>query len=324
MLKQKSLADIIQEKIPLGKISNTGFYNLRCAVCADHSERGGFKFDGDTSYSCWNCQARFRYEEGSGKLSRNAKQVLAAFGITSDDLLELTSPIFLPQKEITLEALTKVKLTTPEVSFPDRTYPLLSEGREELQAPLLEYLLSRKIDPVQQQLYFSLDPKLLRRVIIPIYRDQKLIFWQARTIDDVRPRYRSCPVAKDAVLYGFNELHSYEPTPLFVTEGIFDALLINGISTLGSSLTPAKIELLKRTKRRLIFVIDRDHNGGELGRTAIENGWEVTFVDLRASDINDSVIRFGLPYTAYSLIRNTTRDKNVLELELMEARLRGM
>ncbi|WP_407304247.1 hypothetical protein [Acinetobacter sp.] len=333
MLEQKTLESIIRERVTLGNISPTGFYNLRCPCCNDHSERGGFKFDGDTTgYSCWNCQARFRVEEGTGKISKSAKDILECFGITREDLRELTSSIFLKppeEKSISLESVTRVKLHTPEVAFPDRTRPLLSEGHDELQAPILEYLIGRGIDPLQHNFYFSLDPKMLRRVIIPFWRGGKLIYWQARSIDKgVKPRYRNCEVSKDAVLYGYDQLHTYEAAPLFCTEGVFDALMINGVCTLGASLTVAKIEILKRTKRRLIFVIDRDQTGGELGKTVLANGWEITFVDIRADDINDSVVKFGLPYTAYSLVKNATTKTNMLQssislnMGLMEARLR--
>jgi hypothetical protein len=333
MLEQKTLASIIQERVALGSISPTGFYNLRCPVCHDHSERGGFKFDGDfTGYSCWNCQSKFKYEEGTGKLSKSAKDILEAFGITREVLRELTSSIFLKppeESEISLENVTKVKLHTPEIAFPDRTRPLLSDGHEELQEPILEYLLQRKIDPLQFTFYFSLDPKMLRRVIIPYWRDNKLIYWQARTIDDgVKPRYKNPSVAKDAVIFGYDQLHKYEAAPLFVTEGVFDALMVNGISIMSASLNQARIEILKRTKRRLIFVIDRDHSGGELGKAVLENDWELTFVDIRAKDINDSVVKFGMPFTAYSLLKNATTKGNMLQssiglsMGLMEARLR--
>lgn len=333
MLEQKTLASIIQERVVLGGISPTGFYNLRCPVCNDYTERGGFKFDGDTTgYSCWNCQSKFKYEEGTGKLTKNAKDILEAFGITREVLRELTSSIFLKppeESEISLEAVTKVKLHTPEIAFPDRSRALLSDGHEEMQEPILEYLLSRKIDPLQQTLYFSLDPKFLRRVIIPYWRDGKLIYWQARTIDPgVKPRYKNPSAAKDAIIYGYDQLHAYDAAPLFVTEGVFDAIMINGLCILGSSLNAAKIEILKRTKRRLIFVIDRDQTGGALGKAVLANGWELTFVDLRANDINDSVVKFGLPYTAFSLIKNATNKSNMLQssislnVGLMEARLR--
>ena len=333
MLEQKTLASIIQERVVLGSISPTGFYNLRCPVCNDHSERGGFKFDGDTTgYSCWNCASKFKYEEGTGKLSKNAKDILEAFGITREVLRELTSSIFLKppeESEISLDNVTKVKLHTPEIAFPDRTRALLSTGHEEMQEPILEYIIGRRIDPLQHTFYFSLDPKFLRRVIVPYWRDGKLIYWQARSIDDgVKPRYKNPSVAKDAVIYGYDQLHSYEQAPLFVTEGVFDAIMVDGICILGSSLNAAKIEILRRTKRRLIFVIDRDQTGGELGRQVLDEGWELTFVDIRARDINDSVVRFGLPYTAFSLLKNATTKGNMLQssislnMGLMAARLR--
>ena len=334
MLKSKSLEDIIREKINLGYNASTGWYYVNCEVCGDKRLRGGFKFDGDTTgYSCWNCQSKFKYEEGTGKLSRNARSILESFGITRTDLQQITSSLFLQQEEkesISMESLTKVSLFTPEVAFPDRTFKLLSENHEELQEPILNYLIGRRIDPLKTEWYFSLDPKMLRRVIIPYWRDGKLIYWQARSIDDsVKPRYLNCVVSKEAVIYGYDRLHSYDNTPLFVTEGVFDAEIVDGISILGSSLNAAKLEILKRTRRRLLFVIDRDRTGGELGKSVLENGWELTFVDLRAKDINDSVQKFGLPFTAYSLVKNATSKDNKLQssislnMGLMEARLRG-
>lgn len=335
MLKQKLLEDIIKDRVHLGFNSSTGWHYVDCPLCGDRKLRGGFKFDGDfTGYSCWNCQSKFKYEEGTGKLSKNAKDILEAFGITRDTLSDLTSAIFLNQApkeaDIDLESMTKVKLTTPEVAFPDRTFKLLSDGHEGLQEPLLEYMMGRKIDPLKTEWYFSLDPKFLRRVIIPYWRDGKLIYWQARAIDDdVKPRYLNCVVAKDAVLYGYDRLSSYESAPLFVTEGVFDAEIIEGMAILGSSLNTAKVEILKRSRRRLLFVIDRDQTGGKLGKSVLENGWEITFVDVRAKDINDSVVKFGLPFTAYSLLKNATSKTDKLQssisldMGLMEARLRG-
>lgn len=317
MFEQKSLADIIQSKLPLGLANPRGFFDVCCSVCGDKRNRGGFKFDGDyTAYSCWNCPARFVHEEGSGKLSRNARDILQAFGITREDLQELTSSIFSPkvEKEITLDEVTKEKLTTPEVAFPDRTFELLSAGHEELQEPIIKYLLGRHINPLDTPLYFSLDPKLQRRVIIPFWRAGKLIYWQARTIDEgVRPRFLNCVVSKSAVLYGYDKLSAREETPLFVTEGVFNALIVDGASIMGSVLNTAKVEVLKQTRRRLIFVRDRDSQGDALSQQVLENGWEVTTVDNRVNDVNESVVQFGLPFTAYSLIKNARHPRDKLQ-----------
>lgn len=340
-IKSKSLWELIQEKINPGPENARGWHPVKCACCNDYQERGGFTHDGIyTSFYDWNCGEKFKYEEGSGKFSRSARQILHDFGITRDDLASISSSVFFnknltlekekEENEITLKAVTAVKLFTPEVAFPDRTLPLGCDGHDESQAPLIEYLIGRQIDPIKFNIHFSLNPRYLRRVIIPFERDGKLIFWQARSIDsDVKPRYLNCVVSRDAVLYGYDELTTWSTKPLFVTEGVFDAMSIGGICLLGSKLNAAKIEILKKTKRRIIFVIDRDKTGDSLGQTVIDNDWEFTFVDENASDINDSVCKFGLPFTVYSLLKNVTKNLNreqaklSLAMGMLEAKLRG-
>lgn len=312
MLEQRTLADIIQSKLVLGPTNARGFNELRCEVCHDHSVRAAFRFDGETvGFSCWNCGAKFRFEEGSGRLSKNARKILEAFGITKEDLTGLRSSIFNHVKneehDVTLEALKKVKLFTPEVPLPERSFPIGHDGFIDMQLPLAEYLEKRCIDPLKVQAHFSLDKRFIGRVIIPFYRDGKVIYWQARHIEDgIKPRYLNSPAARDAVMYGYNQIFTWKETPLFVTEGMFDAIVLSGVCTLGSSLNKAKLEILRRCRSRVIFVVDRDKTGGEFGRTALENGWEISFVDVRVKDANKSVQEFGLPYTIYTLMQNAT------------------
>lgn len=324
---------MIQSRIHL-KSNTNGWYSCRCAVCNDHSERCGFKYDGIyTGMSCFNCHSKFKYEEGSGKFTRSSREILRAFGITDQEIQGISATLFFnkadpSEKEITLEGLKKVNLFTPEVSFPDRTFRLGTDGHDALQEPLIEYLLKRKMDPLK--FYFSLDPAHLRRIIIPFWRDGKLIYWQSRSIDsDVKPRYRNCPIAKDAIMYGYDRLFSYDDGPLFVTEGVFDAESINGICILGSSLNAAKKEVLHKTKRRIIFVVDRDSNGSDLGHEVIREGWELTFVDQNVEDVNESVQKYGTIFTMYSLMKNATskadkgRDQRLeLDLELSFSKMR--
>jgi len=261
------------------------------------------------------------------------KELLRANGITDQDLQGISATLFFnkgdkSEREITLDTLKKINLHTPEIAFPDRTFQLGSDGYDAFQEPLIEYMLQRKVDPLK--FYFSLDPKHIRRVLIPFWRDQKLIYWQSRAIDrDVKPRYRNCTVSKDAIIYGYNRLFSYDEGPLFATEGCFDAESIDGICILGSSLNATKIELLKKTRRRIIFVVDRDSTGGDLGNEVINQGWEITFVDQNAEDVNQSVQKFGKIFTMYSLMKNATnkndnsRDQKLeLDLELSFTKMR--
>ena len=90
--------------------------------------------DGCTSYNCFNCVTKFRYQEGSGNLSRAAKNILESFGIRRDKLREITSAMFLNKhesEEITLESIKGPRLFTPEVALPDQCYKLLSTDHED-------------------------------------------------------------------------------------------------------------------------------------------------------------------------------------------------
>ncbi len=325
-IQQKSLFDIIQEKVPLGAKNSRGWYAVRCPICHDKKERFGFFHDGIyTSGYDYNCGAKFKYEEGTGKFSKNAREILNAFGITRDDLTTIRSVILQEPKEegeIKLDELKKIKLDTPEVPLPNNSYLIGADHHEELQIPIARYLEARHVDPIKTQAYFSLSPRYLNRVIIPYFRNDKIIYWQARAIlDNVKPRYLNFPITRGAVMYGYDRLYNYDSSPLFVNEGVFDAIVLNGISICGSSLNAAKIEILRKCGRRLIFVIDRDKTGSELAKQVLENGWELTFVDRRANDANQSVQLFGLPFTIYTLMKNVTRNPAMSMLGVLEGRL---
>lgn len=321
MLTQAYLGDLIRNRVVLGRLSSTGYYEQRCQICNDHSPRAGWKIEPhEVFYNCYNCHFRAMYEEGTGKFNRWMKEICAANGITETDLQGISATLFFNKgdksdKEITLDSMKKVNLHTPEVQFPARTLQLGSAGYDEFQEPLIEYLLSRSMDPLK--FYFSLDPQHLGRVIIPYWRDTRLIYWQSRAIDrTVKPRYRNCSATKDAIIYGYDKLFTYSEDPLFVSEGVFDAESSEGIAILGSSLNAAKIEVLHKTRRRIIFVIDRDENGSDLGDQVLAQGWELTFVDPRAADVNDSVQKYGKMYTMYTLMKNATTKANKIQSKI--------
>ena len=312
-MKQKLLRDLIEANIHLGRESATGFHSVRCESCHDHTERAGFKFDGETvGYSCFNCGAKFRYEELSGKLGSGARRILESFGLTREQINEVTASSFFNKsnesKEITMEALKpQIKLYTPEIQLPPNSYPLGSDFADELQTPLIEYLVNRCIDPLEVNAHFSTNPKFLNRVIIPCMREGRVIFWQARTIlKDVKPRYASPSISKEAVLWGYDNLWKNYDQPLFVTEGIFDAACINGAALLGSKLNASKLEVFRRCRRRKIVVVDRDANGGALAELALAEGWEITFVPQGVSDVNQSVQKYGRLLTIWALLKNAT------------------
>lgn len=321
MIKQQKLEDLIREKIPLGIADARGFFSLKCECCSDYKIRAGFKFDtGKVIYNCWNCSTAGVYEEFSGHISKKMRSILNAYGIDDTEISAVLNSSFFNKPEetstITLANLVKVNTSTPTITLPPKSFRL--GGTEEFleyQALLVQYLIDRKVDLEKYPFYFSLEDRFINRIIIPFYRNGKLIYWQARTIENhSKKRYDNAQISKEAVLFNFDKLTAYSNLPLFVVEGVFDAMPFDGIALIGSKLNPSKVELLSKSPRRLIFVIDKDANGRLLAEEVLQHGWEITFAPDGAEDLNKSVIRFGQAWTALSLMNNIPKDASSAQL----------
>jgi len=307
----KTVESLIREKVLLGKVSNTGYHTLKCPCCNDYKTRGGFKFEnGNVYYACFNCGLKPMYEENVGKMSKKFREVLNAFDIKDSEIDNIVNLAFFKEKvdeaaPITLESLKKSMTITPAVvKLPPNSVRLGSTPEnKDYQNRLSDYLKDRRIDPNGYPFFYSLHPKMMDRVIIPFYRSKNLIYWQARSIIDESPRYHNCEVPKTTVLFNSDQLSAWTDLPLFVTEGVFDALPLNGIATIGSALNDEKLELLNKTKRRLIFVIDRDVNGKKVGEIVLSHGWDITFAP-EGTDVNKSIRTYGKIWTVYELMKN--------------------
>jgi hypothetical protein len=241
--------------------------------------------------------------------------VLHCFGLSDEQLDEVTNSAFFFKKSesstITLDSLQKVSTATPTIELPPRSHALGGTLEHlDIQVPLVQYLDRRRVDFNRYQFYFSLDEKFKHRVIIPFYRGSRLIYWQARSIDDSeKKRYENPSISRGAVLFNFDQLHSHSSLPLLVSEGVFDAMMFDGVATLGSKLNDAKVELLRQTSRRIIFVIDKDKNGHDLAEKVISLGWSITFAPEGSKDVNDAVQKFGRCWTAWQLASTATSDE---------------
>jgi len=93
---------------------------------------------------------------------------------------------------------------------------------------------------------------------------------------------------------------------VIVTEGVFDAIMIDGIAIQGNSVGPEQAHLIEKLGKRIIICPDRDEAGTELMLQAAELGWEVSFPPWHADckDAADAVIKYGRLATVDSIIRN--------------------
>jgi hypothetical protein len=321
MLKSVTLESLIKERLHLRR-SRTGWDVGKCQVCNDYKDRAGFKFENNyVVYNCWNCGTTSRYEEGSGHISKNMRRILNAYGFDDTEISDVVNSTFFKpiQKAevITLSSISKINTNTPTVKLPPKSYRIGSDEFTDYQEKLVSYLINRKIDLIKYPFYFSMETRFINRVIIPFYRNGHLIYWQARSIDESeKKRYDNSPVSRNAVIFNFDQLYTYSPGPLFVTEGVFDAMIVNGVAILGSKLNDAKIELFSKTNRRLVFVIDKDKNGKQLAEDVLSRGWEIAFAPDGASDINNAAQRFGKIWTIQQLFKSIPKTTSEAQLAI--------
>jgi len=321
VFEKTTLQSLIEARVPW-QSSGTGWRVGKCPLCNDYKVRGGFKFEDDqVIYNCWNCSTASRYTEFSGKMSNKFKTILRALDIDDDDIRPIVNTALFFKKgesdKITLSKLTKVNTTTPTIKLPAKSFPLGHTEFLDYQEKLVDYLLDRKIDISKYQMFFSLEQRFINRVIIPYYRNGNLIYWQGRHTDPKEKlRYDNAPVGREAVMFNMDELTRYSDLPLFVCEGVFDAMMVDGVALLGSRLNDAKIDLLSKSNRRIVFVIDKDSNGKHLAETVIEHGWEIAFSPDGTEDLNESVRRFGLCYTTRELFKSIPKDADYAKIAI--------
>ena len=104
---------------------------------------------------------------------------------------------------------------------------------------------------------------------------------------------------------------------VIVTEGVFDAILIDGLAIQGNSVGAEQAHLIEKLGKRVILCPDRDSAGKELILQAAELGWEVSFppwhVDCK--DAADAVQRYGRLATVSSIIKHATDNKLKIEVK---------
>ena len=166
---------------------------------------------------------------------------------------------------------------------------------------------------------------LNQRVVIPFYHNSKIIGWTGRyagTPPKNSPKYFNSDIP---VGYLFNNrvITLRQRKYVLVTEGPFDAIAIDGISPLGSTMNKQQILWLNSTDKEKIVVPDRQLQNQDLIDTALEQGWSVSFPEWGegVKDAADASIKYGKLYTIASIIQSATNSK--LQIGLKRKMIRG-
>lgn len=317
-----SLETVIKRYIKLPNYpSGTGWYPILCKVCNDHGRkgpRGGFRFDDNkVAYHCFNCGHSTVFDPETHKtMPEKMVEVLTDFNVPEEEWRAVVFAALSKRDEFgnvqNSGGSAPIQSVEPAViPLPSHFYPLSSASPNDHWAQLASAYLEheRGVDPKSYNFLLSHhigDPnadKWFKRVIIPIYKENQLIFYVGRDLTGTQQqKYLSPSYSKEKVLFGYDELFRQTEEPLYIVEGWFDAWAINGVAILGNEISEAHATWFKRSQRRKIYIPDRLGDGWVAAERALELGWEISTPEIGdCKDMSDAVIKYGKMYVIKSI-----------------------
>ena len=303
------------------KTTSSGWHSFNAVCCShlghksDRRSRGGIKFDGQTNWSmhCFNCGYKCNFVLGRS-ISFKTRQLLIWCGI--DDIqIQRWSLESLQQKD--LLDLIIAKKHTVKIKFKEHTLPeseMLDESNP-LHKVYVDYLQSRAIN--YNEYPFLITPnaagRYANRIIIPYTYKNKIVGHTSRFLDNKIPKY----INEQQPGYVFNvDIQKPEWQVCILTEGIFDALSIDGVALMHDDISNEQAQLLASLNKQIIVVPDRDKTGLKICERAMDLGYSVSLPDWEPDikDVNDAVVRYGKLPTLLSILQNATMSKIKIEI----------
>jgi len=309
-----------------GKKKNTssGWISFNAVCCghrghkADRRGRGGLKFDGPTNWvmHCFNCTFSCNFILGK-PISPRARDFLQWCGVDKEQV-QRWSLESLQHKDM-LDFILPKRHTS--VKFNEKILPkgeLLDSSNPEHKV-YVDYLTSRKIDTESYPFLVTPNDDAIggrnkNRVIVPYTYNNMIVGHTSRYLDNRIPKY----INDQQPGYVFNiDIQKPEWQVCVVTEGIFDALSIDGVAIMHDDISNEQAMLLAQLNRRIIVVPDFDKTGLKMIDRALELGYSVSLPPWGpgVKDVNDAVIKYGKLPTLLAIIQHATMSRIKLELQ---------
>jgi hypothetical protein len=303
------------------KSTSSGWTSFNAICCghrghkADRRGRGGIKFDGQANWvmHCFNCSFSCSFTLGK-TIAPKTRQFLTWCGVDTEQV-QRWSLESLQHKDFLDFTIQQKRLT--QIKFKTKKLPLgepldSSNPRHKF---YVDYLNKRKINYNTYSFYVNPDGKSRNQfgIIVPYTYKAKLVGSTIRFIDNKIPKF----INDQQPGYVFNvDAQKSESTVCIVTEGIFDALAIDGVALMHDDISNEQAMLLAQMNKRIIVVPDFDATGLKICDRALELGYSVSLPpwDVGIKDVNDAVVKYGKLPTLLSILENATMSKIKIEL----------
>ena len=300
----------------------SGWTNFNCPVCTymgttpDKKHRAAY-IDDNTKVVilCKNCGFKVGHKVGSRIIAHKLIQYLNWIGVSEKEIQELYLRAYAAEDGV------KIVWENTTKSLPEDAKPLAewSENPPEEFLKVLEYIANRNSNLINWYNFYWSPSKvnnLNKRLIIPIYRNDKIIGYTARAIySGILPKYFS-QLHKDFVFQ--EDLLYTNRKHIIMVEGPLDAISISGVSLLGNEINEHQITTLKNSGKNIILCPDRDKAGKALVDIAVDNGWKVSLPSWGPGikDCSDAVAKYGRIPTICAILNAIQPSSLMLRLKL--------
>lgn len=329
------MLDIISYLPAKRKPSPQGWVSFN-AVCCQHNGqspdrrgRGGIKVtEQGWSYHCFNCSYTASFMLGR-TVSFKARRLLDWLGVpdTEIEMLNLESLRhrsvhgLIEDRQKTFNAISDIKFD----EFDD--FPPYSEVVTPEFPLYWDYIRKRCVPedfPIMTAIKNDGIHWVRPFVLVPFTYDNKVVGWTARFLDNKIPKYINH--SQPGYVFGTDLQHASWNYAI-VTEGIFDALSINGLALMHNTISDGQARLIRSLGKEIIVVPDQDKAGLELVDRAVELGYSVSMPEWpdHIKDVNDAVIEYGRLGALLTIMqaRETSRIKIELRKKQLVKRIRA-
>jgi len=295
----------------------SGWNTMDCPMCTDKRKRGGLITTGaKISYNCFNCGYTTGWEPNP-TLGKKYKDLATILGADQQDIHKVTVELLKYAEELETESTTDYVYNLQK--FNTEKIPETATAVDDLPEDhaVKEYARQRGLLGLYPLLYF--DEKLYKqRLVVPFTYNNDVVGWTGRHIsppDKQTPKYLH--KMQPGYVFNIDRFADSKREIVIVTEGVFDAILVDGVAIQGNSVGPEQAHLIEKLGKRIIVCPDRDQAGVDLMLQAAELGWEVSFppwhVDCK--DAADAVNMYGRLATVSSIIKHATNNKLKIEVK---------
>ena len=304
------------------KQSASGWISFNAPCCvhngenADRRSRGGIKVNEQGwSYHCFNCNYTASFILGR-HLSLKARKLLQWLGVDNGEIERLNLDSLRHRSIEGIIDSRRTFETLSDITFEERVLPEEVKFIGPEDQPHWDYIRRRQVPDGYPFMIRTIDDGVhwtRPHVIIPFTHNDMLVGHSCRFLDDRVPKYIND--MQPGYVFG-TDLQQPDWQYAIVVEGVFDALSINGLAVMHSTINDAQARLIRSLSKEVIVVPDQDQSGLELIDRALELNWAVSIPPWKdgIKDVNDAVKYYGRIATLLSILEHKEVSKIKIEL----------